>query len=244
MKIVQLNIWGGRLLKPIIDFLEREQPDIVCMQEVIDTKEDHSFIAEMAYSKLIDTVGFTNDYFSPTFSFQHANEQALFGNAIAANFPIIEKKELYTNGGFQEVTDWSSYEYNSRMVQAVKLQISDDRELWVVNHHGFHDRNPLGVPETMNSMRKFSEFVDSLDGEKIVCGDFNIVPEAESMKLLNPELRNHTIEAGATNTLSRLHRFENACDYILTSPSITVHDFTISDVVISDHVPLILEFDL
>ena len=35
LKFITLNIWdGGRLLANIIDFLNQENPDIVCLQEV------------------------------------------------------------------------------------------------------------------------------------------------------------------------------------------------------------------
>ncbi|MGH7194602.1 MAG: hypothetical protein ACREJM_13880 [Candidatus Saccharimonadales bacterium] len=43
MKIIQLNIWQGKLGKPIIDYLNAEKPDFVCMQEVNDEVKVRSF---------------------------------------------------------------------------------------------------------------------------------------------------------------------------------------------------------
>jgi len=37
MKILQLNIWGGRLGVQISELIHAEKPDVVCLQEVIDT---------------------------------------------------------------------------------------------------------------------------------------------------------------------------------------------------------------
>ncbi len=34
MKLVRLNIWGGKLGQQSIDFLQAEQFDFVCLQEV------------------------------------------------------------------------------------------------------------------------------------------------------------------------------------------------------------------
>jgi exonuclease III len=34
MKLVQVNVWMGRLTPTLIKFIKDEQPDIICMQEV------------------------------------------------------------------------------------------------------------------------------------------------------------------------------------------------------------------
>ena len=43
MKILQLNIWGGRLGTQIIDLLNREKADIVCFQEAVEIPGGQSF---------------------------------------------------------------------------------------------------------------------------------------------------------------------------------------------------------
>ncbi|HSD55555.1 MAG TPA: endonuclease/exonuclease/phosphatase family protein [Candidatus Saccharimonadales bacterium] len=38
MKLVQLNIWQGRLIDHVATLLKHEQPDIICLQEVYSSK--------------------------------------------------------------------------------------------------------------------------------------------------------------------------------------------------------------
>lgn len=40
MKLVQANIWGGRLDKVIPAYMARESADIACLQETLDVNVD------------------------------------------------------------------------------------------------------------------------------------------------------------------------------------------------------------
>lgn len=42
LKLLQLNVWGGRLEPQILNLVAAENPDIVSLQEVIDIKGGRS----------------------------------------------------------------------------------------------------------------------------------------------------------------------------------------------------------
>ena len=46
MKILQLNIWGGKLGKQVVDLLNREDADVVCLLEAIEMPESSCFLIE------------------------------------------------------------------------------------------------------------------------------------------------------------------------------------------------------
>lgn len=81
----------------------------------------------------------------------------------------------------------------------------------------------------------------------ILAGDFNLLPDTESIAMLGRRLRDLVREYAVPTTRSRLNpyrgtpREQKFADYIFfVSPSLQVHDFAVPDLLVSDHLPLIL----
>lgn len=82
-----------------------------------------------------------------------------------------------------------------------------------------------------------------LGGEKIVVGDFNLDPDTKSLGILERNLRNLIKEYDVPTTRSTLYtRKSKFADYVLVSPGVKIIDFHVSNVAVSDHLPMILEF--
>ena len=79
----------------------------------------------------------------------------------------------------------------------------------------------------------------------MLCGDFNLLPDTESLRMLESAgLRNLVVECGVTSTRTSLYaRPEPFADYVFVSDGIAVRDFHVLPDVVSDHTPLLLEFD-
>ncbi len=87
------------------------------------------------------------------------------------------------------------------------------------------------------------KFVRSIEHRKILCGDFNLRPDTKSMSILERELKNLIKDYKITSTRSKLYtKEEKYADYILTSHDLKLINFKILDEVVSDHLPLLLEF--
>ena len=86
------------------------------------------------------------------------------------------------------------------------------------------------------------------EGDVIICGDFNLFPDTPSMKLFENNFISLVDEYAirttrpATNELHSSKR--NVVDYIWVNKGIKVKDFEVLDSTISDHLPLILDFEL
>ncbi|MBP8994985.1 MAG: hypothetical protein KBG30_14410 [Bacteroidales bacterium] len=86
--------------------------------------------------------------------------------------------------------------------------------------------------------------MDNFNGAKILCGDFNVAPDTKSMEILETSMNNLVKEYKVTTTRSHLYTKEHKfADYILVSPEIKVKKFEVIQDVVSDHLPLMLEFD-
>ena len=82
----------------------------------------------------------------------------------------------------------------------------------------------------------------------IVVGDFNLLPNTESIKILNNELINliekYDIKSTRPNFDDGLDSGNIVCDYIFVNDKIKVNDFKVIKTNISDHLPLLLDFDI
>jgi endonuclease/exonuclease/phosphatase family metal-dependent hydrolase len=78
---------------------------------------------------------------------------------------------------------------------------------------------------------------------RILCGDFNLLPNTDSLTILEQGMRNLIKEYPVTSTRSRFYeKPDKFADYILVSPEVVVEDFQVLDEAVSDHLPLLLEF--
>ena len=114
------------------------------------------------------------------------------------------------------------------------------------NHLGYfrpHYHDWYGL--AMFIKKNIVEFLKTIAHPYILCGDFNLLPDTESLKMFEAAgMRNLVKEFGVTSTRSSFykkpHRF---ADYTLASDGVTVHDFKILPDEISDHLAMYLEFE-
>ncbi|MCK5025267.1 MAG: hypothetical protein KAS15_01655, partial [Nanoarchaeota archaeon] len=82
----------------------------------------------------------------------------------------------------------------------------------------------------------------------IIVGDFNLFPESKSIQILNKEFRNLIDEYNITTTrpdfVDSRDVGNNVVDYIFVNDKIKVNNFKVFNTIISDHFPLILDFDI
>ena len=198
-------------------------------------------------------------YFAPT--------QDGFTLAGPSNFPVaygnaVFIRRIYAVSEYgarfvykaRNVGDFESRTF-PRALQHVSLQL-ENCALTIYNFHGLvpsgaidpknHNGNDpkIDTPERLDQSKRIRSILDKDVGVKIVCGDFNLRPDTESMRIVaGNELKNLITEYGITETRGPLMKKPvRHADHMLISPEIKVADFTVPSVVISDHLPLILAF--
>jgi endonuclease/exonuclease/phosphatase family metal-dependent hydrolase len=131
------------------------------------------------------------------------------------------------------------------------LQLTEVRRpgstLLVGNYHGIaRPGTKLDNAERIEQSLAIRRLLDAHAGPKILVGDFNLLPETESISLLGDGLRNLVIERQILTTRSRLNPYfgtpqeQPHADYAFVSPGLHVLDFRVPNVLISDHLPMIL----
>ncbi|MDQ3065262.1 MAG: endonuclease/exonuclease/phosphatase family protein [bacterium] len=244
LKLIQLNIWQGKLLKEVINFLEEQNADIVCLQEVFHSQPIGIFDIIDSLDKIQATLKYEHVYFEPTFSFDVSGTTVQFGNATLSKLPFNHKKVVFTNNDFHHVTNWADHPPNTRNALLIQVQI-DEKPLTIINHHGYHEFDPLGSDASVAAMQKLVEELRVIDHPIIFAGDLNVVPASPVMRLFDNWLEDLTATNEVKDTLTQFGKVRDIpCDHVLITNDVKVNSFEVSEALVSDHKPLILEFEL
>lgn len=240
MRILQLNVWTGRIKGALLEFLKKSDFDVICIQEAVwggRQAELENFFATVEQLKEASGLKYdsrSSNWGMKIFSGDNIMEQ---GNAILSKDDFIEKKDEVVHNEYSVVRSAQDFYEHAYTVQVAKLKSG----LNIVNHHGYWKPTPMGDEATVEVMKKVANIVKGLKGPVVMCGDLNIVHESPAMRELD-FLHDLTYEHSIDNTLSGL-KFNGkvACDHILVSDDVAVKDFRVLNDIVSDHKALVVE---
>lgn len=236
MKILQLNIWGGRLGKQIIDLLEREQPDVVCFQEATQIPGGHAFLfADL--NEIKERTNYPYEFFTAQFGFKHMRRQVKMGLATLSKVPFVDTHAFFTRLEYNDDFEFAmtDVDYNVRALQHVVVEYNG-KKINILNHHGHHiPDHKNGDAETVRQCTEIAEYIKKLEGPSVLCGDFNLAPDSESVKILERVLSNPIHDLGVTTTRTTLTHKTEICDYIFVSPELGDVHLKVLDDIASDH---------
>lgn len=245
-------------------FLLGQNPDIICLQEVASSKDpkiDPAYLSKDYIDQATKKLEYS--FFGPTWEISgfrkknfHQKEDFDFdfggflksGNLIKSRFKILKKSNIFLTDRIVKVTDWSTWpDIQSKAAQVADLELRGAKKLRILNYHGIWTKEKIGNPETLAACQKINQLAKEVNYPVIITGDFNLFPDTKSMRVfkdfrsLVDEYQIKTTRP-KSNELSHLKR--NVVDYILVSPNIKINSFQVPDSDISDHLPLILDFEL
>lgn len=261
MKLISLNTWGGRVFEPLINFIKDQSSttDVFSLQEIFDTTSNvtqHKTIRtnlldeikkvltdfQVFYFKTL--IGYDDEVNKVPFDLTHG--PAIFINKNVKidfhpeNFFIYRPKSLE-----QLKSDFSNL---ATPLQCVSFHINGKRFL-IFNFHGTpFPANKLDTQDRLEQARKVREIMDTKSGAKIIVGDFNLLPETKSLKIISEGMRNLIAQFNIVRTRSNLspffgkEGFQKFADYTFVTNDVDVKKFEVSEVKISDHLPMVLEF--
>ncbi len=244
MKLISLNIWGGKIFEPLMGFFKKhaEDMDIFCLQEVfnnpphIKSKVQHDKKQDI-YKDIEKVLVDFDGYMAPS----QVGEESLC-MWIRKGFGVQEIADhyVYRWKNAMEGDDVSTYGIN---VQYAKFN-KNGKDFMVCNLHGHWTPNFKGDnPARLEQSENIKKFLDGFDGAKVLCGDFNMAPDTKSMAILETSMKNLVKEYKATSTRSHFYKGETKfADYVMVSPEVKVKKFEVIQNVVSDHLPLLLKF--
>jgi hypothetical protein len=238
LRIIFLNSWFGKVGKPFLDFLKNESPktDIFCFMEF--SPELFAGVSKilLGYNGFIEK-GMNLESWGVT------DCQVIFAKN---NLEVLSSGELKIYKNTPEDTGFASYITFKK----------DGRIINLLNVHGKsrpgHKRD---VPERINQSNVIIEFMKDKKGPKIIGGDFNLYPDTQSVKMFeNAGYRNLIKDFEIKNTRNEISwrefqeiqgfQKQHFADYVFVSEDVKVKNFEVPYMEISDHLPLILNFEV
>lgn len=260
MKLICLNIWGGQIYEPLIKFVreQSESTDIFCFQEVFRSPEKDIETSHKARIHILDEIAAALpnfDYvFHPIISgsdlYEFVDFEIELGQAefVKKSIPIVSsgevplfqiKDELFPNNE-------PFYPENFGYVRILR----ENNVLTIINIHGltYKPDEKLDCPERLMQSRIIKDFAAKEKNPVIICGDFNAMPETESIKMFEGSFAELVKKYNIPTTRSKISLFYGTpgelkfSDYAFVPSDIKVKSFDVPYIEISDHLPLIIEF--
>ncbi len=238
MRIIFLNSWYGQVGNKYFEFMESQSfgteiyylqeitPDLFLRLERLLPNHKGFFLTQ----NMIENLGF------------------LYGKAVFVNkdFKVREfgiqhiHKETPKDCGFSQPIDIET----------------KDETLHINSVHGkTFPGNKLDTPARLKQSEILIDYFKDKTGPKIIGGDFNLYPDTKSVKMFEEAgYRNLINDFRIKNTRNRIcwdfHKNDALfvkqyfADYCFVSPEVKVKSFEVPKVEVSDHEPLILDFEI
>lgn len=235
MKILFLNCWFAKAGKNFFDYIKKIglKADILCLQEVPPELFEKLEKLLFGHRGFFVTEGKVIDF------------GCVYGQAIFV-------KNNLTTRSFGKSTFFRQVINDVGFMQYIEVKIKG-KTLQLANVHGkARPGHKLDTPVRIRQSRLIIDKFMKKDNPKIIGGDFNLLPETKSILMFEKAgYRNLIKEFGIKDTRGKLnherfarHDIQYFADYVFVSGGLKVISFKVPGVKVSDHLPLILEFEV
>ncbi|MBR3131607.1 endonuclease/exonuclease/phosphatase family protein [Candidatus Saccharibacteria bacterium] len=247
LKILQINVWGGRIRDGLSRFIAEGDYDVVCMQEATWSEKNTGFL-----DLFIDTVdrikreaSFSYDFRSKQYGIKMLdNEQLEYGIVILSKIPFLNTEEKKILGEYAVADSVANYNDAIKNHEYTAQKVVLENGLVIVNYHGYWQKDPIGNETTDECMEKVAEMIRNESAPTVMCGDLNVIAESPVMRKLD-FLEDLTAKNHVKTTLRNVRFVKDvACDHILVSNNVSYNNFEVIDTTASDHKALSVVIDI
>jgi len=233
MRVMFLNCWYGKVEDKFFDFIEgsSEETDVFCFTEVDPVLSSKLEKLLPGFQVVFDTYGMVE-------VLGYIYGQAIFIKK-GLNAKNFEKFYAYRNvvndAGFVQYFD---LEYGGKVIHFMNV------------HGKARPGTKMDTPARLRQSKKIIEFLKGKKGPTIIGGDFNLNPDIRSVRMFEKsDYKNLIRDFDIKNTRNEVSwkQFNNVqhfADYCFVSPEVKVKSFEVPYNEISDHLPLILDFEV
>jgi endonuclease/exonuclease/phosphatase family metal-dependent hydrolase len=245
MKIISLNIWGGRVREEFAEFIQRySDVDIFCLQEVY--KDAAGPLKDTEYKEIAEHESFylLRELLPDHELIFHPSFLGVYGICICIkkSIKLLENGELfiYKEKGYVPERELGRH---ARNLQYAKFETGSELYTVVNVHALWNGKGKTDTNERLEQSQKIVNFLRSIDTKIILCGDFNLRLDTRSLEKIEAAgLKNLIKEYQIDSTRTSLYtKPEKHADYVFVSPDIEIKNFQVLPDEVSDHSPLVLE---
>lgn len=238
LTLVSVNIERSKHLDRVLPFVERERPDILCLQEVVE--RDLSMIGS--------TLSAVDYRYAPVSEYPAEVEYAVEGVAIFSRLPILRSSIDYYRGSKESVAamriDASgspidpAYDMNCPLIRATVAK--DGAEFSIATTHFTWSAAGLPTDEQRRDMSRLIALLER-DRSVVLCGDFNAPRGGEIFARLASIYTDNIPPEYSTSIDGDLHRagpLPYMVDGLFTTPEYVAKDVRLVNGV-SDHMAIV-----
>lgn len=260
IKILNLNLFeGGLFFDNILDFIEKEKPDILSLQEVFDSKNENLAKNYCSVNVLSENLPEYYHFFDPEFIALENNEKLPLGNAIFSKFPIASKNFYSLNpylpfGEYDIVAKNNDYSNHPKNIQHAEIfiDVAEKKSLNIFNLHGIWGLDGTDNPARLKMSEIIIEAIKNKDNV-ILSGDFNLQPNTKTILNIEKHLTNifrpEIDSKKLISTFNMKHKTNPGyataiVDMFFTSKNMRIRSKKILLDDLSDHLGILVEIDL
>ncbi len=256
MKLISFNI-GLKISNslPVAKLLRQLDADFICLQEVARHFEKTTFPKYRSKAEIdkILATHYPYRFFGPQWVsrkiFAHGKLHRDYGglieqgNYILSKYPIIAAhNEHYFKHYSLEIdhTNFAKIDH-PRSVAMAEIKCNQ-KSFTLANVHGTYSTNKVDTPRSLKQSQYLINLKKRVKGPFILAGDFNVIPNTKSIKMLNRHYNNMTKKFGIITTLpgKKIMAIDN---YFINNKIKPIALQTLQTT-ISDHLPLLFDFEL
>lgn len=231
LRIMSLNIWHGNFHEPLLEFIEQEswQNDILCFQEI-----DEKICRDIKLA--------LKDRFNLFYAEKPGAHPVSNATYVSKRLPVIESRTIL--GADQD----------TGLGLVCITECEPGQLVAITNVHGCS--RPGDKRDTPARLRQSEAIISSMtkngDAFNIIVGDFNLMPDTESISMIEESGFSNLIAEYAIRTTRNEAAWNRYPDdkqlyadytFVQKSPRVN-HDFRVIDNLVSDHLPMLTTISL
>lgn len=250
IKLLHLNIEGGRFLDKVVDFVKKNDFDILNFQETNSGKLSKNGVNCFEY--LRKALNYNGEL---AIEWSTKNDKnSYFGNATFFKKSLnVKNKQTIFLIPYREIPDFKKriVQHDPKNILSLLFNF-EGKDIYIVNCHLSWNIDSKDDEFRLRKNRKLYEYIKSLNNPFVLSGDFNLDPGSKVVAWMRELGRDLISENNITNTLNpRIHKAREifpkgiTVDYVFVEKSIKVSKFELIDELdLSDHFGLSIELEL
>lgn len=252
IKFIQINIFKGKYLDVLLDFLKTEDSDFISMQEVTTYNFNLYRDKKVELFELLKDSLAMHGVYHGDLKLKN-DESSIFGNAVFSKYRII-REEVITLKEFRPVTIKELDGEGGRIRRLIDRHLLDATvdldgvRVHILSWHGTWIAPPVDSSETLRQAKIVADHLRALPELFIMGCDLNNVPNSRTVGLINSVANNLMKDTNVKMTTHpKMHKIAPKgflIDYIFVSNHFKLLSIDVPIVDISDHLPVVAELEL
>lgn len=251
LKFIQVNIYKGKYLGDLIEFLRDEKADFIAVQEVTWGLLNHSVDKKANLFEVLKNALSMNGVCN--FDWKVEGSVGSLGNAVFSKYPIVKSNVTVLREPvevkFELVESEKGFPGAPRHIIDALCKIKGV-DVHVISWHGAWTAPPTDTAETLRQseiVRDYLADLNALDQPFLVGSDLNSTPDKETVKMIGKVATNLMVNSniGATThpTVHKIAPRGFLVDYIFTSKHFELVKLEAPEITVSDHLPVVASLE-